>query len=48
MNVVRCAIPFIRIDQTIFASEIRLSTVMFISLGVDLSAASKESGIQKI
>ena len=46
--VAHCVIPFLKIEQEKFASEIRSLTVMFISLGVDLSSASKPGGIQKI
>ena len=48
MNVVRCAIPFIKINQQQYASEIRALTIMFVNLGIDLSSASEEAGIQKI
>ena len=48
MNVTQCAIPFIKIDQQDFASEIRSLTVMFVSLGVDLTSAYSDAGIDKI
>ena len=48
MNVTRCAIPFIKIDQQDYASEIRSLTIMFVSLGVDLSSATSQEGIKNI
>lgn len=44
--VPHCIIPFLKIEQENFASEIRSLTVMFLSLGVDLSSASSQEGIE--
>ena len=44
--VPHCVIPFLKIEQENFASEIRSLSVMFLSLGVDLSSASTQEGIE--
>ena len=46
--VPHCVIPFLKIEQEVFASELRSLTVMFISLGIDLSSAGTKEGIQTI
>lgn len=38
--VPHCVIPFLKIEQENFASEVRSLSVMFLSLGVDLSSAA--------
>ena len=43
-----CIIPFLKIEQENFASEIRSLSVMFLSLGVDLSSANTPEGIEQI
>ena len=44
----QCVIPYMRIDKAKYASEIRSITVMFISLGVDLSSVGTPEGMAKI
>ena len=46
--VPRCVIPYLAIEQEAYASDNRTLTVMFVSLGVDLSSADTPEGIQKI
>ena len=41
-------IPYLQIDQERFGSENRSCTVMFVSLGIDLSSASSPAGMNKI
>ena len=41
-------IPLLKINLESYASEIRSLTVMFVSLGVDLSSAETEEGLDKI
>jgi hypothetical protein len=40
--------PYLEINQEHYGSETRALTVMFASLGVDLSLASTFEGMQKI
>jgi len=46
--VTRCVVPYIKIEQEDYSSEIRSLAVMFVNLGVDLSSASSQEGLQKI
>ena len=41
-------IPFLQIDQERYGSENRSLTVMFVSLGVELSSAETEKGMNHI
>ena len=46
--VPQCVLPFLKIEQENFASEIRSLSIMFLSLGVDLNTASTHEGMLKI
>lgn len=41
-------IPFIEIDQEKWSSELRRLTILFVNLGIDLSDARDEKGLQRI
>ena len=37
--------PFIEIDEERWSSELRMLTIMFVNLGIDLSDAKTEAGL---
>lgn len=39
-------IPFIEIDEESWSSELRLLSIMFVNLGIDLSDAKSDSGLK--
>jgi hypothetical protein len=41
-------LPYIYIDQERWSSELRRLTIMFVSLGIDLSDARSENGLKQI
>lgn len=41
-------IPFIEIDEESWSSELRLLTIMFVNLGIDLSDTRTDDGLQQI
>lgn len=41
-------IPFIEIDEESWSSELRLLTIMFVNLGIDLSLAKSDTGLSHI
>ena len=47
-TVASAIIPYLQIDQERYGSENRSLTVMFVSLGVDLSSAATQEGMNKI
>jgi adenylate cyclase 10 len=40
--------PFIEIDEERWSSELRMLSIMFVNLGIDLSDAKTDIGLQQI